>query len=501
MTCISRHTGKTIKSMPEAWYMQWRILMKYSPKSSMPDSTLSFARRVAASALLSLLFLAVYSATNHLTAMRTDVGTWFYGWERLIPFVPWMLIPYMSIDLFFVAAPFVCTDRRELATFCRRVVLAILAGGVCFLAMPLKLGFERPHLDGWMAAAFGWFFSADLPYNLCPSLHITLRTILAATYARHTRGLLKIAVGTWFCLIGFSTVLTHQHQVVDVAGGFLLAALCFYFVPAENCKRQVTPNRRIGAYYLTAAVASGFLAAWQWPWGGVFLWPAAACTIAAAGYFGMACGLGFGPGMYRKTGGRIPWYVRILLAPLLIGQHASLWHYRRQCRAWDAVTPNLWIGRKLSNTEAAEAMWQGVTAVLDLTAEFSEAETFLAVQGGQSHFYGDNVDREGCIQCAAKIGTVPGIMYLNVPILDLTAPTPEQLRQCVDFIEKQARDGIVYVHCKIGYSRTAAAAAAYLLADGQASSAEEAMSRLRAVRPSIVIRPEAAAAIRDFHIK
>ena len=39
---------------------------------------------------------------------------------------------------------------------------------------------------GW-GAVFGWFFAADLPYNLFPSLHIALRTILAETYARHTR--------------------------------------------------------------------------------------------------------------------------------------------------------------------------------------------------------------------------------------------------------------------------------------------------------------------------
>ena len=102
-----------------------------------------------------------------------------------------MVIPYMSIDLFFVAAPFLCRDRRELATFSRRITLAILVGGACFLLMPLKLGHERPRVDGWLGALFGWFFAADLPYNLCPSLHIALRTILAETYARHTRAFLE----------------------------------------------------------------------------------------------------------------------------------------------------------------------------------------------------------------------------------------------------------------------------------------------------------------------
>ncbi|MGA2256048.1 MAG: phosphatase PAP2/dual specificity phosphatase family protein [Thermoguttaceae bacterium] len=413
----------------------------------------------AASVLLSLLFLAVYSGTNWLTSQRSDVGIWYYQWERFIPFVPLMVIPYMSIDLFFVAAPFLCRDRRELATFSRRITWAILVGGVCFLLMPLKLGHERPRVDGWLGALFGWFFAADLPYNLCPSLHIALRTILAETYARHTRSFWNITSHIWFSLVGFSTLLTYQHHVVDVAGGFLLAAVCFYLVPAIAQNHSVMPNRRVGSYYLLASVTAGVMAAYLWPWGSIFLWPATACLLAAAAYFGL------GPGIYRKIDGRLTLSTRLLLAPLLVGQELSLRYYRRQCRAWDEVTPRVWLGRKLSDREAADAVRQGVTAVLDVTAEFSEAAPLLSTR------------------------------YLNVPILDLTAPTPEQLRRCVAFVSENAACGVVYVHCKVGYSRSAVVVGAYLMKSGAVGSADEAIARLRAVRPSLVIRPEAAAAL------
>ena len=421
-------------------------------------------RAAAASALLSLLFMVVYSSTNYLTSLRSDVGTWYYAWERFIPFVPLMVIPYMSIDLFFVAAPFLSRDDRELGTFCRRIVLAILLAGTCFLLMPLKLGVERPQLEGWIGALFGWFFAMDLPYNLCPSLHIALRTILAETYARHTRGVWKVASHVWFSLVGLSTLLTYQHHVVDVVGGFLLALVCFYAVSPVSHRHPVMPNRRVGSYYFLTAVAASAVAAWLWPWGGIFLWPAAACLLLGTAYFGP------GPEIYRKVDGRLTLSTRLLLAPLLIGQRLSLWYYQRQCRAWDEITPQVWIGRKLSNREAAEARGKGVTAVLDLTAEFSEAAPFLEAR------------------------------YLNVPILDLTAPTPEQLGRCIDFLSEIATDGTVYVHCKIGYSRTAAVVGAFLMASGAASSAEEAMARLRAVRPSIVIRPEAVDALNRFEV-
>jgi predicted protein tyrosine phosphatase len=241
-----------------------------------------------------------------------------------------------------------------------------------------------------------------------------------------------------------------------------LAAVCFYLVPAISYRHPVTPNRRVGSYYfLTAAVAS-VMAALLWPWGGVLLWPAAACFLAATAYFGL------GPGIYRKVEGRLTLSTRLLLAPLLVGQTLSLWYYRRQCRPWDEATRRVWIGGKLSDRMAAEAVRKGVSAVLDLTAEFSEAAPLLATR------------------------------YLNVPILDLTAPTPEQLDRCVAFLSENAAQGTVYVHCKIGYSRSAAVVGAYLLKSRTVRSADEAMARLRAVRPSIVIRPEAADALYRF---
>jgi protein-tyrosine phosphatase len=122
----------------------------------------------------------------------------------------------------------------------------------------------------------------------------------------------------------------------------------------------------------------------------------------------------------------------------------------------------------LSGKEAAAAVGQGVSAVLDLTAEFSEPAPFRA------------------------------LTYRNIPILDLTAPTVDQLEDMAAFIEEESRKGVVYVHCKIGYSRTAAAAAAYLLRTGTIRTVSEAIEFLRRARPTIVVRSEIVAALNDF---
>jgi protein phosphatase len=78
---------------------------------------------------------------------------------------------------------------------------------------------------------------------------------------------------------------------------------------------------------------------------------------------------------------------------------------------------------------------------------------------------------------------------LELPILDLTAPNTEQLETSIRFIEQHRAQGVL-VHCKAGYSRSAAIVAGWLVATHRAKSSEEAFAMLRAVRPQIVIRPE-----------
>ena len=180
------------------------------------------------SAGLSILFLIVYGGCNWITLRRADVGTIFFEWERGIPFVPFFILPYMSIDLFFIAAPFLCRRDRELSSLAKRITAAIIVAGICFLLLPLRFAFGRPQTDGWLGAVFDWFRGMDAPHNLLPSLHAALTLILVDVYFRHTRGLVRIATMTWFVLMALSPVLTFQHHVIDIVGGFVLAGVCFW---------------------------------------------------------------------------------------------------------------------------------------------------------------------------------------------------------------------------------------------------------------------------------
>jgi len=417
------------------------------------------------SAGLSVLFLVVYSGCNWITGQRGQVGSFYFQWERAIPFVPFMILPYMSIDLFFIAAPFLCRTDEKLRIFSRRVVAAILIAGVCFLLFPLRFAFPRPDASGWLGAIFDWFRGMDSPFNLLPSLHAALLLLLVDLYGRNLRGVFLFAAMLWFFLIGLSPLLTYQHHVIDIVGGFVLAGYCFYLFREPSLVLPVVVNRRVGSYYAAGAGVLLLMSAIFWPWGVLLLWPTIALGIVAIAYFGA------GPIVFHKTKGMLPWSTRFVLAPCLLGQYLSLLYYRRQCRPWDEVTPRIWIGGKLGSRSANEALRSGVTAVLDLSVEFSEAKPFRKIN------------------------------YRNIPVLDLTAPTQAQLADMGEFISNHSRNGLVYVHCKIGYSRTAAAVAACLIMSGKANTAEEAFAIIRRARPSIVIRPEVISALSEFVLR
>ncbi len=275
-------------------------------------------RAILTSVLLSTFFLVAYGATNWFTATRDVDAVWMYEWEHHIPFIALMILPYMSIDLFFVAAPFVCSDRDELRTLIRRIVLAVSAACTIFLIMPLKMGMERPAADGWLGVVFDWFRSMDQPHNLFPSLHIALSAILLAVYARHTSGLLRWITIVWFGFVAASTLLTYQHHVLDVVGGLALGIVCIYMFPYARSSSQSCANLRVAGYYALGAVALQVVAvAFRDRLGWLMLWPATAVAIVCAGY----CGIG--PSIYQKHNGRLSLAARILLGPSLLGQWLS----------------------------------------------------------------------------------------------------------------------------------------------------------------------------------
>ena len=384
------------------------------------------------SATLSLLFVFVYGLSNAVAAGRSDVGTWFFAWELRIPFVPALILPYMSIDLFFVGSFFLCEDRIELRTHARRIAVAILAAGSVFLVFPLTTGYPRPEVSGWSGWLFEFLWSFDRPHNLAPSLHVALASLLWPLYARHTRGRLQWFLNGWFTLMVLSPLFTWQHHLLDVVTGAMLGQVCIFAFPERRdsaLASSAAGNFRVARFYAYGSMVFAFLAlslgSSPGSWRRLLLWPAVSLALIATAY------LRGNSRIFRKKNGRLPISTCVVLGPYLCGAVVSRMFYRRRGKPWVEAAPGVFCGRLLTQREALAMRAMGITGVVDLTAEYSETRAFREME------------------------------YLNVPVLDLTKPSREQLDSTVAFITKHASRGGVYVHCALGVSRSVAAVAAY----------------------------------------
>ncbi|MGH8081137.1 MAG: phosphatase PAP2/dual specificity phosphatase family protein, partial [Lysobacter sp.] len=376
-----------------------------------------------------------------------------FGLERAIPFWAWTIVPYWSIDLFYGISLFVCRDKRELDTQAFRLLTAQAIAVSCFLLFPLHFTFTRPDTGG----VFGWLFDVllgfDKPFNQAPSLHIVLLIVLWVRFAHHLSGAWRWLLHAWFALIGVSVLTTYQHHFIDIPTGVLAGWLCVWLWPERIAApwREVLvvrDSRRwaLAAAYLAAAALCAWTACSLGGWALWLLWPALSLTLVAMNY------AVFGPlGFQKRDNGRMSMAALWLYAPYLLGAWANSRWWTRNAPQPVWVIDEIWLGRVPALGER-----DGYARVIDVSAE-------LPLTPWRE---GDRVR----------------------PMLDLVAPTPEQLRQVADDIEALRGRGEILVCCALGYSRSATAVAAWLLRSGRVATVEDAIGVVRRARPAIVVR-------------
>lgn len=401
-------------------------------------------------ALAGAVFVGVYSTCNQLTALREPVPTLMLPWEIHMPFVKEMVVPYWSLDAFFCGAFFLCSSRAQLNLLTKRLIAVTLLSGVCYLLFPLKLGFERPVPEGWTAPWFRALYFNDLPYNLAPSLHISLRSLVWVCYGAILTGWLRRVVKVWFMLIGLSTLLVWQHHLVDVASGFVMGWAIAALIP-DPAQRQTPrqPSRKLATRYGLGALVFTVLCFVSI----YFVWPAVACGMVALAY---ATGL---PRLLGKENGTLSPAAEWCLLPVLLMTRVVQGKWLRRQPGWREVSPGVFFGRKVTLAEAESLAQGGDLAVLDLTAE-SNAPTAFREQA----------------------------QYHNLPLLDLVPLTPVHIAAALQILREQRAAGRrVYLHCQLGLQRSAMIAAHWLVDCGAADSLEAARAKVRAIEPAAVI--------------
>lgn len=417
---------------------------------SAPVGPIRWKHSVAWLLLLAPLFFLSYGWTNQLAASRGVSGSIVFGWERAIPFLPWTIVPYWSIDLMYGLSFLACRTPREVNHHGLRLLTAQLVSVTCFVLFPLRFSGEKPAADGVFGALFDALAGFDLPYNQAPSLHISLLVIIWWVLVRRASPGRRIVWNAWAVLVAASVLTTWQHHFIDLPTGVLVGLLCLWLWPDRGtppllCGNSEATRPRLALGYLAGAMVCLLLAV-QGGWAMFAAWPAVALALVAVNY-AWAGVVGF-----QKHDGRQSVAVRWLTAPYRLGAwiNSRLWTRRKP--APDQIADTVWLGRLPTPAELARHRFD---AVVDVTAEFDTPRRVA-----RSH---------------------------SVPMLDLVVPSLATLRHAASMLDAAvAKGGQVLVCCALGYSRSALTVAAWLLQSGHCDSVEAAIARVKAARSQVV---------------
>ncbi|MFO1284513.1 MAG: phosphatase PAP2/dual specificity phosphatase family protein [Burkholderiales bacterium] len=338
-----------------------------TPATTTERTAVPWKRGLAWLLVLGPFFFASYGFATWTSAQREAVAVLAYAWERSIPFLPWTIVPYWSIDLIYGLSFLACRDEREVDRHGLRLLTVQVVAIACFLAWPMRFSFARPATDGVAGALYAALESFDQPFNQAPSLHIAILVVVWARVAPRLSGTPALAAHAWFALIGVSVLTTWQHHFVDLPTGALRGFLALWAWPdarpsplstleltTDPTRRRIAVRYAVGALACSVvAVGVGGAAAWLW-------WPATSLALVALAYAAI------GPASFQKDGGAHSPASAWLHAPYTLGAWANsrLWTGRRPTP--DPVADGVWIGRMPTARELAARPF---AAIVDLAAE------------------------------------------------------------------------------------------------------------------------------------
>jgi membrane-associated phospholipid phosphatase len=188
------------------------------------DKTLVWKTYAIWATWVGITFMTIYPTCNWLTANRVTTYHLYIHAELGIPFIPGFFWVYMSLYLLFLMPPFFL-NVEQLKRLGKQLILATLFSAIIFLLLPAELGFKRiiPKNE-FYASLYSDMFHIDLPHNLVPSLHVIFSAlILLSLLDAKGSTIQKTIWWGWLILICLSTLLVHQHHILDVSTGLLVA--------------------------------------------------------------------------------------------------------------------------------------------------------------------------------------------------------------------------------------------------------------------------------------
>lgn len=152
--------------------------------------------------------------------------------DRLIPFQPVALFPYLTLWLYVGLAPGLTPSFRHLIVYGLWATALCVTGLTIFYFWPTAV--PPPPADAANYPGFALLQGVDAPGNACPSMHVAVAIFSAICLEHLLRGVkaplwLRLINAAWFLAIAYSTLATKQHVALDAAAGALLGSVFAIF--------------------------------------------------------------------------------------------------------------------------------------------------------------------------------------------------------------------------------------------------------------------------------
>lgn len=172
--------------------------------------------------ICSVLFIVTFYSANEYAISLVSRWKMYSQIELKIPYMESWFSIYGSVFILVCFVPFILQRSSDIRRWGHECNAAILLAAICFFALPAELGYpilprtDTPSVVAWIKGIAG-------QYNLFPSLHVALSTITVKNLKLYCKMPQSLCLDLWWVMVVASTLLTHQHHIVDVLGGMILA--------------------------------------------------------------------------------------------------------------------------------------------------------------------------------------------------------------------------------------------------------------------------------------
>ena len=195
--------------------------------------------------LLNLIVFAPYHFFQHHQFFPTTVVQPSFI-DRLLPFLDWSVVAYLSIYLLMPIGPFLMKRREEIVCYSIGVVSLGIVADLVFLFWPTVCA--RPDAPG-ANPIYRALVQFDRPYHAFPSLHAAFAIYSALCGMRvfgemGIRNLVRAVFSIWALVILIATLTTRQHVFIDIVAGSFLGFAAYFAVFKWRLAMAVAPGSR-----------------------------------------------------------------------------------------------------------------------------------------------------------------------------------------------------------------------------------------------------------------